>query len=142
MEIRWRASLGVAALHSQSSQRRRWDAQWFGRLGYAHRLDGDWSAQLALTRYAYPGAALLRPYAQDELGATLAWRDLAYLSIAGLRRSNVQGSGGGRDSVAYDFVLRQALPATLSFSAGLGHFETRGVQGHAYTHGSVALGAP
>jgi uncharacterized protein (TIGR02001 family) len=134
----WRASLGVTALHSKVSRGPRWDAQWFGRLGYAHRLDDDWSAQLAGARYSYTGSDLLRDYAHDELGATLAYRDLLYVSIAGLRRSQARG---GRHSVAYDLVVRQALPAALSASAGLGRLEGGGDPGYAYSYGHLGLGA-
>ncbi len=132
----WRASLGATALHSRPSQRPQWDAQWFGRLGYAHRLDEDWSGQLAFARYAYSGSALLRRYAHDEVGATLAYRDLLYLSIAGLRRSH-----GGNGSVAYDLVVRQTLPFALSASAGLGHLNSDGDVGYAYNYGHLGLGA-
>lgn len=138
----WRATLGATALHSKPSHQR-WDAQLFWRLGYAHRLDDNWSAQLAHARYAYPGSELLRRYGHDELGATLAYRDLLYLSVTGLRRAHA-GSRGERDSVAYDIVARHALPAALSAaltaSAGLGRVEPRG-SSYAYAYGHLGLGA-
>lgn len=136
----WRASLGAAALHSKPSSRRRWQAQWFGRLGYAHRIDDDWSAQLAYTHYAYPGSARLRRYGHDEVGATLAYRDLLYLSVTGLRRTHA-GSSGNRDSVAYDVVVRHALTAPLSAHAGVGRLQTTGDSSYAYTYGHLGLGA-
>jgi uncharacterized protein (TIGR02001 family) len=137
----WHATLGATALHSKPS-RRRWDAQLFGRLGYAHRLDDDWSAQLAYARYAYPGSERLRRYGHDELGATLAYRDLLYLSIAGLRRAHA-GSSGNRHSVAYDIVARHPLPTVLSApltaSAGLGRVDPRGsTDSHVYGHLGLA----
>lgn len=134
----WRATLGATALQSKPS-RRRWDAQLFWRLGYAHRLDDDWSVQLAYAHYAYPGSLLLRRYGQDELGATFAYRDLLYLSVAGLRRTHFRASGS-RDSLAYDIVARCALPWALLASAGLGHLESRG-SSFAYTYGHLGLGA-
>ena len=134
----WRATLGATALHSRLS-RRYWDAQWFWRLGYGRRLDDDWSAQLAFARYAYPGSALRR-YGYDELGTTLAYRDVLYLSIAGLRRGEVQAAK--RSSVAYDLVARHALPASLTVNAGLGRLETRGRPNGSYTYGHLGLDAP
>jgi len=134
----WRATLGATALHSQPSHQRR-EAQLFWRLGYAHRLHGDWSAQLAHTRYAYPGSELLRRYGHDELGATLAYRDLLYLSVAGLRPTHAT-SNGNRNSVACDVVARLALPAALTASAGLGRLDTRG-SSFAYAYGHLGLGA-
>jgi uncharacterized protein (TIGR02001 family) len=134
----WRATLGATALHAKPSHRR-WDAQLFWRLGYAHRLDDDWSAQLAHVHYAYPWSTLLRRYAYDELGATIAYRDLLYLSIAGLRRAHYR-NGNGRDSVAYDLVVRHPLPSALAVSAGLGVLATRGPS-PAYVYGHLGLGA-
>ncbi len=134
----WRAALGATALHSNAASRR-WNAQLFWRLGYAHRLDDDWSVQLAHVRYAYRGSALLRYYGHDELGATLAYRDLLYLSIAGLRRTR-SIPGERRDSIAYDVVASHALPGALSASAGIGQVQTSG-SGFAYTYGHLGLGA-
>jgi uncharacterized protein (TIGR02001 family) len=134
----WRASLAGTALHSQTSQQR-WDAQLFWRVGYAHRLHDDWSAQLAYASYSYPGSEYLRRYAHDELGATLAYRDLLYLSVAGLRRDEA-GTNGNRNGMAYDIVARHPLPAALTASAGLGRVDTRG-SNFAYTYGHLGLDA-
>ena len=109
----------------------------FWRLGYAHRLHDDWSAQLAHARYAYPGSELLRRYGFDELGATLAYRDLLYLSVAVLRPTHDSGNG---NRVAYDIVARHALPAALTASAGLGRLDTRG-SSFEYAYGHLGLGA-
>jgi uncharacterized protein (TIGR02001 family) len=134
----WRATLGATALHLKPS-RQRWDGQLFWRLGYGHRLGDDWSVQLAHAHYAYPGSSLLRRYGHDELGATFAYRDLLYLSVAGLRRTHYRASGS-RDSLAYDIVARCALPSALSASAGLGYLESRG-SSFAYAYGHLGLGA-
>jgi uncharacterized protein (TIGR02001 family) len=134
----WRATLGATALHSRPSHQR-WDAQLFWRLGYAQRLHDDWSAQLTHARYAYPGSELLRRYRHDELGATLAYRDLLYLSAAVLRRAR-GGSNGNRNSVAYDIVARHALPAALTANAGLGRLDTPG-SSFGYAYGHLGLGA-
>jgi uncharacterized protein (TIGR02001 family) len=136
----WRATLGATALHSKASSHRRWEAQWFGRVGYAHRIDDDWSAQLAYAHYAYPGSDLLRRYGYDEVGATLAYRDLLYLSAAGLRRTHAV-NGADRDSVAYDAVVRHALPAPLSVHFGIGRLQTRGRSNYAHAYGHLGLGA-
>jgi len=134
----WRATVGATALHSKPSHRR-WDTQLFWRLGYAHRLDDDWSVQLAHAHYAYPGSSRLRRYGHDELGATVALRDRLYLSVAGLRRTHYS-PGGSRDSVAYDIVVRHALPSALTASAGLGRLDSRG-SSFGYTYGHLGLGA-
>jgi uncharacterized protein (TIGR02001 family) len=133
----WRAAFGAAALHAKAAHQR-WDLQLFWRLGYARRVDDDWSVQLAHTRYAYPGSALRRSYGHDELGTTLAYRDLLYLSISGLRR-NRSNASNNRNSVAYDIVAHHALPAALTASAGVGYQETLGA-GSAYAYGHLGLG--
>jgi uncharacterized protein (TIGR02001 family) len=134
----WRATLGATALHSRAS-RGRWDTQLFWRLGYARRLDDDWSVQLAHAHYAYPGSSLLRRYGHDELGTTLSYRDLLYLSVAGLRRTH-SSVADGRDSAAYDIVARRALPAALTVSVGLGYLDSRG-SSFAYAYGHLGFGA-
>jgi hypothetical protein len=136
----WRAALGATVLHARAAPAH-WNSQLFGRLGYAHRLDEDWSAQAAFTRYAYRGSAALRRYAHDELGATLAYRDLLYLSVSGLRTTGGSNRAEGRHSAAYDLVARHALPAELTASAGIGRHTTRGT-GFGYTYGHLGLGRP
>lgn len=133
----WRFAVGATALHAHAA-RQRWDTQLFARLGYAQRLDDDWSVQMAYARYAYPGSALLRRYGRDELGLTVAWRDLLYLSMAGLRRTHA-GAGESRHSLAYDIVAHQPLPAALTLSAGVGRLQARG-SGFAYGYGHLGLG--
>lgn len=130
----WRVAIGAAALHS-SAPSRRWDAQWLWRVGHARRLNDDWSAQLMLGRYGYRGTAYLRLYAQDELGATVAWRDETYLSVTALRRRT-----GPRDGTAVDLVMRRALPWPLTATAGVGHVRDR-APGTAHAYGHVGLAA-
>lgn len=132
----WSASLGAAALHAHTSPGR-WRTQWFARLGHAWRLDEDWSLQLAGGRYDYAGSPYLRAYAHNELGATLAWRDRAYVSVSALQRSRAPA---GRHAIAYDLVLRQPLGGGFSAGAGIGHLAARaGGVSYGYGHLELAL---
>lgn len=127
----WRATAGVTALHVKAEPGC-WDAQLFWRLGYARRLDDDWSAQAVLASYSYPGSPRLRSYARHDITATLAWRDRLYLTITGQRSDE----SPGRSSTAGDIVARHALPGTLSASAGLGRLHD---PRFAYSYGHLAL---
>ena len=85
----WLTSLGVAALQSPA-RHEKWDAQVSLKVRPhpCPRRRLGW--QSAYTHYAYPGSERLRRYAHHELAATLAYRDLLYLSVAGLRRAHLR----------------------------------------------------
>jgi hypothetical protein len=134
----WLTSLGVAALQSRA-QHDKWDAQLSPRFGYARVLGADWAWQSAYTHYAYPGSERLKRYAHHELAATLAYRDLLYLSIAGLRNAHVN-SGEGRTSVAYEIVASHPLPYGLSATAGIGYRDALHASSeYAYGHGGISV---
>jgi hypothetical protein len=77
--------------------------------GYARVLGADWAWQSAYTHYAYPGSERLKSYAHHELATTLAYADLLYLSLAGLR--NVRTFGDDRRAGS---ASRGYLPFRLS----------------------------
>lgn len=131
----WLAGLGAAALRKDAGEG--WDAQYFLKLGRARPLDADWSAQLAYIRYAFRPAHA-SGYRHDELGATLAYRDQLYVSIAGLHNPGT-ASGSSRRSVAYDLVLRHALNGHWAASGGIGYQHTRHADS-AYAYGHAGLG--
>jgi hypothetical protein len=114
----WLTSLGVAALQSPA-RHEKWEAQVSLKFGYSRVLDADWAWQSAYTHYAYPGSERLKLYAHHEVAATVAYRDLLYLSLAGLR--NVHDFGESRTSVAYEIVANHPLQSGLSATAGIGY---------------------
>jgi uncharacterized protein (TIGR02001 family) len=136
----WLAGLGVATLRPSSDAG--WTTQLYARAGHSFRLDDDWSAQLAATRYAYPFDDYLRSFDRDEFGATLAWRDRVLGSVTALRQTTAS-SNGHRSGWAADLVLRQPLGrwAGVSFAltAGLGHQDQQRRAGFSYDYGHVGL---
>jgi hypothetical protein len=133
----WLANLGVAAMQSPM-RHETWDAQLALKAGYARVLGSDWAWQAAYTLYTYPGVERLRRYAHHELGATLAYRDVLYLSLAALRTLRAT-SGENRSSVVYELVANQPLVSNLSATAGLGYREALdGGSDHAYGHAGLS----
>jgi hypothetical protein len=110
------------------------------RVGYAWSLSDDWAAQLGYSRYSYPFASSLRPFGHDEIGTTFAYRDLAFMSIAALRKAHASDDDD-RWSLAYDLVGRLPLRPGLAMTAGVGHEDHRRQAGFGYTYGHVGLGA-
>lgn len=133
----WLTSLGVAALQSPA-RHEKWDAQLSLKFGHARVLGADWAWQSAYTYHAYPGSERLRPYAHHELATTLAYRDLLYLSLAGLR--NVHTYGERRTSVAYEIVANHPLQSGLSATAGIGYRAALHAN-YDYAYGHAGIGA-
>jgi hypothetical protein len=134
----WLASLGLAAMQSPM-RHEKWDAQLVVKLGYARVLGPDWAWQAAYTNYSYPGVERLRRYAHHELGATLAYRDVLYLSLAALRSTGA-ASDENRTSVVYEVVASQPLSPGLSATAGIGYRDAvDGGSDHAYGHAGLSM---
>ena len=132
----WLAGLSVAALQSRL-RHDKWDAQLSPRLGYTRVLDADWAWQSSYAHHGYPGSERLKRYAHHELATTLAYRDLLYLSLTGLR--NVRDAfGEPRTSVAYEIVASHPVGAGLVATAGIGYRNTLGASyDHAHGHGGL-----
>jgi hypothetical protein len=134
----WLTGLGVAALQSPA-RHDKWDAQLSLKFGYARVLDADWAWQSAYTHHAYPGSERLKRYAHHELAATLAYRELLVLSVAGLRNARAT-SGESRSSVAYEIVASHPFPSGLSATAGVGYREAlHAGTDHAYGHAGISV---
>jgi hypothetical protein len=132
--VGWLASLGLAALQSPA-RHERWDAQVSLKLGYARVLDADWAWQTTYTHHAYPDSDRLRLYASHELAATLAYRDLLYVSLTGLRNPHAPES---RTDVAYEVVASLPLSSQWSATAGIGYRDAlHASSDHVYGHGGI-----
>ena len=136
---RWFITVGATTLRQAS------DApvtlQLTERLGYTWTLSSDWGAQLDYSHYTYPLDSSLRPYEHAEVGATFAYRDLAFMSISGLRKTNAGYDDGSRWSLAYDLVGRHPLRPGLAMTAGVGYGDRHRQSGFGYAYGHVGLGA-
>jgi hypothetical protein len=75
-------------------------------------------------------------YAHDELAATLAFRDMLYVSIAGLRNGRA-AANESRTSVAYELVASYPLQPQVAANVGVGYRDRRGF---AYKYGHAGLG--
>lgn len=134
---RWFVTVGAATLRWSSDDPR--TVQLTPRVGYAWDLSGDWGAQLDYAHYGYPLASALRAFEHDELGTTIAYRDLAFISVAGLRSANA-GADGGRWSLAYDLVGRVPLRLASAMTAGVGFRDLHHESGFGYWYGHLGIG--
>ena len=135
---RWFVTLGATTLRQPSDAPR--TLQLTERVGYTWTLSSDWGAQLDYSHYAYPFASSLRPFEHDGVGATFAYRDLAFMSIAGLRKAHA-GDDDDRWSFAYDLVGRHPLRPGLAMTAGGGYEDRHRQSGFGYAYGHVGLEA-
>lgn len=138
----WFAGLGAGNFGAPWSQAQ--TVQAHGQVGLLRRLSPDWSAQLAYTYYGYPLDAPLRRFEYDELGLTVGWRDLAFVSVSRWLGRRWTLDRHGLDTAA-EAVLRQPLGATLDVTAGIGlrAVDSSFSQGYRYGHVGMAwrLGA-
>jgi len=134
----WHVGIGGTTVRSQAEPNQ--GVLLTGKLGYARPLSEDWSVQLGYSRYDYLLSASLRPFAHDELGASISYRDLVVLSISGLYNSRLS-DGGGRASVAFDLTGRYPLSAEFSLAAGIGYQDLYRQSGFGYTYGHCGIGA-
>lgn len=136
---RWFVTFGATTLRQPSNAPR--TLQLTERVGYTWTLSSDWGAQLDYSHYTYPLDSSLRPFRYDEVGTTFAYRDLAFMSISVLRRTNAGYDDGSRWSFAYDLVGRQPLRPGLAMTAGVGYEDRHRQSGFGYAYGHVGLGA-
>ena len=135
----WAWSGGAATLHDNGRGTR---SEVTLSAARTWQIESDWSTQLSATAYTYPGSTYLRYGNYAEFGAQLAWRDTLQLSVLAAPRARATGRNRqllrGR-TLAYEAALHLPMAGRWSFDAGLGWFDTRRIEGVAYTYGSVGL---
>jgi uncharacterized protein (TIGR02001 family) len=137
----WFAGLAAASVkrgHDQDTT-----AEFDPYLGFAWALGRDWSARLAYVHYAYPFNSPHRIYDYDELDGTLAWRDRAFLSVAGSPDTGAEttrGTATGRAALAYSLGVHQPLPQAFSINAGIGYYDLRWAIGAGYAYWNTGIG--
>lgn len=105
---------------------------------YGGRLwrKGQWTANVALSRYAYPDIAISYDY--TELGFTVSYRDRYFLTASRVGEYlSVYGE-------AWDYRAGLAWPLVENLELGVnaGKFRSRGPFGAAYTYWDVGLSRP
>ncbi len=100
--------------------------------GWSGAVAQDWSLDANLTRYLYPGTG--RALDWTELGATLSWKQRAWLQLA---HSSDALAGGHRGTYAQ---LGGRLPLNERFrlEAAVGHYWLADAQGPDYLHGQLS----
>ncbi|MGH8232266.1 MAG: TorF family putative porin [Steroidobacteraceae bacterium] len=133
---------GLSAEEIRRGLNRQAGAEVIAYLGYQWRLNDDWSAQLTLRHYDYPGNTFRTQYNYDELGVSLGWRErvvLTAIASPDTYSHDYLGNFGNGAAYAYEIAARQPLPAGLSAIAGLGYYDLRREIGIGYLYGSVGL---
>lgn len=100
--------------------------------GWSGAVAQDWSLDANVTRYLYPGTG--RALDWTELGATLTWKQRAWLQLA---HSSDALAGGHRGTYAQ---LGGRLPLNERFrlEAAVGHYWLADAQGPDYLHGQLS----
>ncbi|WP_312738042.1 TorF family putative porin [Stenotrophomonas sp.] len=100
--------------------------------GWSGAVAQDWTLDANLTRYLYPGTG--RALDWTELGATLSWKQRAWLQLA---HSSDALAGGHRGTYAQ---LGGRLPLNERFrlEAAVGHYWLADAQGPDYLHGQLS----
>lgn len=138
-------TVGVSGAMLRAARRPGQTLQLVGQVAYDGALQADWRWQFGLRHYEYPldwQPARLR---YDALHATLAYGDLASLSVTGSPNARAtyaypyqtEAGQGGRGTLAYDLALRWPVVPRLFADAGLGYQDLRRLMGGGYTYGSL-----
>jgi len=100
--------------------------------GWSGALGADWSLDANVTRYLYPGTG--RALDWTELGATVSWKQRAWLQLA---HSSDALAGGHRGTYAQ---LGGRLPLNERFrlEAAVGRYWLADAQGPDYVHGQLS----
>lgn len=104
--------------------------------GFARELSEDWSVDVALVRYLFPGTIDDIDYDYNELLAAL-WYDGTYSATIGFS-SNVDGTG--RDSFLYKLGARIDLPYEMGLDVHYGYHDLSDAYGSSYSYAEAALG--
>ena len=107
------------------------------------QVDRDWSTQLGIAHYAYPGGGDRHRFDYDELSASVGWQGRLTASVAVLPNASRRDENGvprrGR-AFAYELSVHERLAGQLAFDAGIGWMDLRNIRGAGYPYGSVGLG--
>ncbi|MGB5491735.1 MAG: TorF family putative porin [Woeseiaceae bacterium] len=104
-------------------------------IGYATDITDDWSVDLALIRYVFPGTVSDVDYDYSELVATV-WFAGAYSATVAYS-GDIDGSGA--DSVLYELGASFGLPSETTFQISYGHYDLSDAYGAAYSYANAAL---
>jgi len=108
---------------------------------HSWRVGDDWSTKLAVAHYAYPWNSPGGFYDYDELSAGLAFRDLAFLTIAVSPNTPLEAfANHDHTAVSLDLALRRPLIADWSAVGGIGHYDLSGTSGGGYWYWNAGLG--
>lgn len=104
-------------------------------LGYARDLGDDWSIDIGVTRYSFPGTDAGVDYDYDELLATAVYGG-RYRATVGL---SADVSGSGTVSRYYSLGTELELPGGFGFTADLGHYDLSAAYGSGYSYAEASL---
>ncbi len=104
-------------------------------VGFATDLSKDWSVDLAMMRYVFPGTLADVDYDYNELMATLCFMDQYSATVA--FSGSVDGTGS--DSLFYQFGASFPLPADTTLAINFAHHDLKRAYGAAYSYVETTL---
>ncbi|MDH3748433.1 MAG: TorF family putative porin [Gammaproteobacteria bacterium] len=107
-------------------------------LGYVHYFDNDWSASLSINRYSYPGSDGNVDYDYTELTAIIGIHERLWFEV------DYTDSVFGHDQPAYNLAALASWPltASLTLTAGVGHFDVSEIADNAYSYWQIGVSRP
>ncbi len=104
-------------------------------LGYATDIGNDWSIDLALIRYVFPGTISDVNYDYNEFAASVWYRETYGATVA--FSGDVDGTGA--NSVFYKLATNFALSSDTTVDIAYGYYDLSGAYGAAYSYLETAL---
>lgn len=104
-------------------------------IGYAAEVTDDWSVDLSIVRYIFPGTVNSVDYDYNELMATVLYGGKYSATVA--YSGNVDGTGA--DSVLYRLGASFGLPADTTLDICYGYYDLSNAYENAYSYSRAAL---
>lgn len=101
-------------------------------IGWSRALGEDWSVDVCVSRYEYPGA---RELAYAEAFGTLEWRERVWLALGWSPDAFASGESAGYGQVG----VRVPLGERWRIEGALGRYRLEDVLGAGYTHASLGV---
>ncbi len=129
----WASTVDIG--NSVTSQRDR-EVNYYA--GYGIQLAERWRAGASLVAYRFPGAFGLLDYDHEEYSASLNYDDRVWFEYS------YAPDYYNTDTRAHHYELfgEWPLPAEISLSAAVGHFDAADFSGRAYTHWQLGVSRP
>lgn len=107
-------------------------------VGYARELTDRWTIGGSVIAYTFPGSFGNLDYNHEEFGVSLNYDDRWWFEYA----QSPDYYGTGTRTHSYELFAEWPMPALLSLSAGVGHYDVAEFSGDSYSHWQLGISRP